>query len=604
MLPYQEKYLNNTSGIIAIIDGRKKTASDFDTWYGEQTAASARLKELRDDNIRILNDKLFPMLDGLHGESEENIKSLVEFGDALMDWRTNLDCGVYVAIHDAMLSMYRYRKDRDGIIRELYKLGMGLYYLRRSVEGVKGAGSDSITFRNELVFTEAGSYIRYYDEIDNEETRGYIIRALANVAICTKDHKRKIAASMRALEITRDEHFRELAPGLPWEAFQRKLHQQMSANRKELSSGDLTMNELAAVLDSCYEVFRPEEGAENPSVRWLWPYYEMEYNCGYVDAELTLNRIERLNGSVPYDQYDMSGLYANVQLPIYYGQLLREDSKALRDPGRIGFYSMAVDKMLKALFTCPAENMDDYYYYLVDLVITSYYETDGVPAYAELIPRFMKRFNMDLYIRSERIGEITEAIAEAIMMEEPGFFDDIGFLTETEDPELKKEAVLKFARESGIYQDFGAIKMNLGRTMAIRELFENEFGMYMLHTVSGYEDLKERSSTEKYADIALGHHRWYDGTDGYPEEYVRNDSQMRQMTDIAAIATELVMAYDADPGADTEALLDEIIAGGGTRFSPMAAAYLADETLRDRIEVILKRDKRELYYEIYQELIS
>ena len=146
--------------------------------------------------------------------------------------------------------------------------------------------------------------------------------------------------------------------------------------------------------------------------------------------------------------------------------------------------------------------------------------------------------------------------------------------------------------------------MNLGRMMAIRELFENEFGMYMLHPVSGYEDLRERRSTEKFADIALGHHRWYDGTDGYPEEYVRNSSEMRQMTDIAAIATELIMSYDESHSGNTEEIIDEIIRGGGTRFSPMAAAYLSDEELRKKLDHILKRDKRELYYEIYRELIS
>ena len=600
MLPYQEKYYNNLKEISSILDERKAAESDFETWFEDRKRMNLRLDELKKENIRILNDELFPVLDGLYGADGETIRGLEEFSDVLMDWRTNLDCGVYVVIHEALLSLYKFRKDRDGIIRELYKLGMGLYYLRRSVEAVKGKTSDSIRFRNELVFTEAGSYIRYFDDIDNEETRGYIIRALANISLCTSDHKRKIATSKRVLDIINDEHYRSLAPGLPWDVFLRRTHQQMSANRTELTDGDLTKEELAAVLDSCYEVFKPEEGAENPSVRWLWPYYEMEYNLGYVDIEMTMNRMERLSGSVDYDQYDMSGLYANVQLPIYYGTLLKEEPKQRKDPHRIGFYGIAVEKMFKTLFTCPGEYMDDYFYYLVDLVISNYYEMEGLPLYREIVPRLMKRFSPRLYMRSRKIGAVNCLIAETILSDDLNFFDDIPFIKAISDPEAKKDALVKYSRECGLYQDFGMLKMNIGHIMSIRDFFETEYEMYQLHTISGYDDLRERKSTEIFADVALGHHRWYDGSGGYPEEYIRNDSPYRQMTDVEAVSTELVMRFNGD----IDKITNDIMSGAGKQFSPLVTAYLQDTDLKCKLNDILERDSKELFFEIYQELIS
>ena len=600
MLPYQKQYIRNTSEIISIADERLEAAQDFESWFLGKKRSAERLEELRAENIDLLSRNLFPVLDSLYGADESTIRSLEEFGDVLMDWNTNLDCGVYVVIHDALLSLYRYHRDRDGMIRELYKLGMGLYYLRRSVEGVPGAESYRFMFNNELVFTEAGSYIRYFDEIDDEETRGYIIRALANISLCTKDHKKKIAASKRAMDIINDKHYRSQAPGLPWDVFLRRIHQQMSANRNELSAGDLTKDELALVLDSCYEVFRPEEEAENPSIRWLWPYYEMEYNCGYVDLDMTLNRIERLSDSMDYDRYDESGFYANIQLPIYYGLLLSEDEKQARDLHRISFYRSACEKMFKALFNCPEERMDDYFFYLVDLVVSDYYEIGGVPEYSELIPKLLKRFNSRLYIRSRRIGELNAVMARTICENEPGFFDDMDFIREIQDPEKKTEAVTKFARECGLFQDFGLIKMNVSRTMGTRNLFENEFEMYQIHTISGYEDLRKRRSTARFADIALGHHRWYDGNGGYPERYIRNDSDYRQMTDITAISTEMVENYDGD----IDKLLDDIISRERKEFSPLVTAYLSDRELRNKLDRILTSDSKEYYWEVYQELIS
>ena len=158
----------------------------------------------------------------------------------------------------------------------------------------------------------------------------------------------------------------------------------MSANRSELSSGGLTSAELAVILDSCYEVFKPEEQNENPSIRWLWPYYEMEYNCGIVSLEPTMRRLESLIERTPKDRYDMSGLYGNVQLPIYYGRLLKDNPKQKEMPAKIRFLNGAYRKMLDTLLTCPAEYLDDYFFYTACAVITDYYEIPGVPTYREV----------------------------------------------------------------------------------------------------------------------------------------------------------------------------------------------------------------------------
>lgn len=64
--------------------------------------------------------------------------------------------------------------------------------------------------------------------------------------------KKHIDKKTRVVDIINYEHYRELAPGLPWDVFLRRTHQQMSANRTELTDGNLSKDELAYVLDSCY----------------------------------------------------------------------------------------------------------------------------------------------------------------------------------------------------------------------------------------------------------------------------------------------------------------------------------------------------------------
>ena len=275
MQPYQRQYIENVREIMRLSDFYSVPRTDFSSWYSAEKANSTHMAELKQENIELLNRYLFPTLDALHEADDACIDELILFADTLMDWKTNLDCGVYVTIHEALLSLYRVRHERNRIIRELYKLGMGLYYLDRAVDGVESKYAGTFRYRNEMVFTEAGSYMKFFEEIQDAETRGYIIRALANISICSEDRKRRIAVTARVLQILKDKFYRDLEPSLPWDTFLRRTNQQMSANRTTLSKGDLSKQELEAIFESCYEVFKPEESAQNPDIRWLWPYYEM-----------------------------------------------------------------------------------------------------------------------------------------------------------------------------------------------------------------------------------------------------------------------------------------------------------------------------------------
>lgn len=595
MLDYQKKYIENMRSIGAARNVYAGIGRGFVSWYETRLREADTVRSLREENTALLNEYLFPELDNLYGADRTVTDSLSEFASELMDWKTNLDCGLYIVIHDALLSLCRTRRDRTGVIRELYMLGMGLYYQRRSVEGIFPHVED-YRYRNELVFTEAASYMPYFEEIEDSATRGYIIRSLANIAICTSVPRRKIAASRRTLEILTDSHYRDLEPGLPWENFLKGTHQQMSSNRAQLSRGDLTKEDLACVLDSCYEVFRPEEASEDPSIRWLWPYYEMEYSCGYADVKTTLERIEELTLRVIADRYEVSDLYGLVQLPIYYGIILRDNPKYRSDPDRVRWLAEAYRRMEEALLSVPAEEMNDYYYYLIDLVFTDFYEMEGVPTYRELTKKLMIRLSGERYITVLKMTEVASVIASALLEPDGNFFDDIPFIATDTDPKKKAEAVRDFARNCALYADFGLIKMNMDRLTQSRNLFEDEENMYRLHTVSGYADLKARPSTEAFADCALGHHSWYDGSGGYPPEYDRLSSACRQMTDVIAVADALVSPGGIRKNAS------EIIRASGSRYSPQVASVLSDGEVLERLEEAAGPSDEALYRRMYDSL--
>ena len=597
MLAYQTKYVENLREILRLCDLYAHTDLPFEAWYEGRRQAEARLLELKAENTRLLTEELFPVLDQLHEASPETIQSLDEFADVLMDWKTNLDCGIYVLIHDAFLSLCRYRKDRAGIIRELYKLGMGLYYLNRMVQSMSRPYRARFYFRDELVFTEAGSYIKYFPEIEDDDTKGYIIRSLANISIAAIDKVRKVEITSRVLQIVQDDYYRSLAPSLPWDVYLRRTHQQMSSCRDTFSRGSLSPDQLAAVLESCHEVFKPEDGNKDPNVRWLWPYYEMEYNLGFVDLTTTLKRLEHLIFLQPEDQYDIAGLYGNVQLAIYYGQLVHENPSLQEDGAVLDFLSRAYHRMLRILTAFPLDLINDYMAYLLGLVISNYYETSQVPTYRQFLLIIMKRYYGKLYISSRKAADLMVLLAETLLEGDPSLFDDIPFLADLKDPEKKKAAILAFARDNGLYHNVGLIKMNVERLLLSRSLLENEYQLEQMHTISGYEDLKSHPSTSDLADAALGHHRWYNGSAGYPEEYVRSKSPYRVMTDLVQLATYLV----DHPQATTRETCDYILSLEHRRFSPLVTVCLNDKEVVERIDQILTGEHPEYYREVYED---
>ncbi len=597
MLPYQEQYVHNAEEISGIWQFTASPGTSFSDWYAERLRIQERLAALREENTALLNEYFYPALDALFEADAETLRSLEEFGDRLMDWKTNMDCGVYVTIHDALLAMMRVRRDRDGVIRELYKLGMGLYYLNRIIAGVEGRETDALLFYNEMVFTEASSYLRYFEELGDDVTRGYVIRCLANISLCSRKRKKRIDIGMRVLEILRDENYRRTAPGLPWDVFMRRTHQQMSTNRSALNRSGLTKEEIAAVLDSCYEVFKQEEGTSNPSVRWLWPYYDMEFSCGYVGLEETVDRLERLIAGTPWNQYDMPGFFGNVELAVEYGKFLKHYPALAEDPKRIRFLDGAYHKMMRTLMTNPASTFDDYLIYTLGKVYSDFYEVEGLISYREVTEKLMVRYSGERYIRSRMAGDMMKVFCRSILAKDPAFFDDIPFAAEETDPAEKEEKLLRFAGDCGFYHNFGMFKMNVERLEFTRPVIEAEARRIRLHTVSGYDDLRARKSTAIFADTARGHHSSYTGDEEDPSGYVRMDSPFRQMTDVAALVSWLM---EGEGGVRERVL--SMTPRERNRFSPPALSYLSDPALCRGLEDILTGDGEAYYREIWRTL--
>lgn len=326
MEPYQEEYIANLREIAALPPRRQPSEETLADYTDRLRRDRARQKQLAARNMALLRENLFPVLDNLPQAGPQETEDLRQFAAALIQGRIELDAILYCQIHQSLLGLARHRRDRDGIIRELYSLGIGRYAQCSKLVGLDLSVSAPYTSQMRLCFVEAAAYLKYFDEIQDPDTRGYILRSLANTALgqfrVTSERVRLIK---NALQIMQDPAYREREPSLPWDRFVRQTHRLMTASISFSRETAMTAQDVADIMESVYAVYDLHAQAEGAmAARPAFHYYAIEYYCGLDSMEGLLSKTERLLNSADLTDFSVEGMYAVISLTAFYCQYLQE----------------------------------------------------------------------------------------------------------------------------------------------------------------------------------------------------------------------------------------------------------------------------------------
>lgn len=610
MQPYQEEYIANLKDI-AVLTARKKPESRTFEEYCEHLLRNKEQAEQKmKRNMELLRGELFPALDHIYEAGEEELRDLQEFAGNLLCGKEELDVGLFCQVHKALLNLARHKKDRSSMIRELYWLGMGYNNLCNKLAGLEKEESEKYTLQMRLCFTEAAAYLKYYAEIDDIETKGYILRSRANMSLGQfKNPSEKIHMVNRTQQILQDKYFQEKAPELPWDRFIYMTHQQMAASISYSKNKVMTSRDLALVMESVYTVYqkRLQEAAERNEqapIRARFAYDALEYYCGLNNLDGLLTKMEALMDAADAELFTEESMYGIISLSAFYCQFLNDYPEKIA--GRKEYIEDLYQKVIAYVEAFPeAEENEALFLYLRQLSYT-FVETDNSISYKEFLRKLQIRFAPDIYAHSRIVGEAAAVFCQMIIEEEPDFFDDIDDIRAITDREEKKREIITFAKECGMLYDIGKINfMNL-YSRTVRQWFEEEYEMAQLHTLVGEAWLSGRASTRRYADVALGHHFWYDASHGYPKAYKRLECQCRQVVDIIGLldwinnVTDTARLYKGVEKTFEEAV-EAAIALEGRRFSPLLTAWLRDKEVTERLRLAFERGRHEAYFDLYTE---
>lgn len=175
---------------------------------------------------------------------------------------------------------------------------------------------------------------------------------------------------------------------------------------------------------------------------------------------------------------------------------------------------------------------------------------------------------------------------------------------------LNSKKCLDFIYEAAFYHDIGKNGIISTVNNDYRPLTDEEYAIIKTHPALGAELLKIAPSLyEKFHDTTLGHHKWYNGKGGYPEDFDNTKSPKRILIDIITLsdcmqaATERV-GRNYKEGKTFDMVMEEFRKGAGTKYNPDLVKFIDahDDVARD-LAVLINDAWVDIYFSIYSKFM-
>ncbi len=603
MRPYQEQYIDNVNKVMVLSDTSGEIPEDIDVFMEKHYENTIQIRRIIQENTELLRRNLFSVLDDIASADQEEIEQLSDFAANLAHGAQSLDLYLHYMIHNALITYARHWGKRDMLIKELYYTALALFYLQ---ENMNFLGERTYSWKMGMLFGEAASFIKVYDEIEDPETRGYIHRSMGNLALSYNiftDGEKKLKAVRRSIQILQDPVFREKTPSLPWDTYLYKSHQERSTAMGLLRRGDTDEQLIREVMESTEYVW--ERQLENsrkhntsPAMRWRVLYQESQYYCGLHPLSHLLTQLEKIYMDCGRDDFSGEGMYGNIFIPAIYGNYLQSNPEYKERKRDIMCHMNR--NVVDYVHRVPNNQLGDLLLRYLLNFLQGFVEYPGEMQQKDIAIKLIACRNLDAYVFSRLTAHMTRMLMQKVIKERPQLL--IGTLScgTIEDINDHKDELLQFAYDAGMLHDIGALSLYRLMLMSARSWMDEESAMFRCHVAAGAEILKRCESTRPFAPIAIGHHVYYNGKGGYPADYCRADNSVQIVTDmvtIAAYASRMTeqMTHDIMPIYTVAEVSERIGREAGTMFHPeLSRMWLSMEK---ELSEYLQIGRKEAYIE-------
>lgn len=210
------------------------------------------------------------------------------------------------------------------------------------------------------------------------------------------------------------------------------------------------------------------------------------------------------------------------------------------------------------------------------------------------------------YAHSLHVAMIAQKLMEGILAYQPELVK--GVLGERRNGKVfwDTKKCMDFIFEAAMYHDIGKNAIISVVNNDFRPLTDGEFAIIKKHPALGAELLKIAPSLyEKFRDTTLGHHKWYNGKGGYPEDFDNTKSPKRILIDIITLsdcmqaATERI-GRNYKSGKNFDRVMEEFRRDAGTRYNPNLVNFIdAHQDVARDLAALINEGWVDIYFDIY-----
>lgn len=210
------------------------------------------------------------------------------------------------------------------------------------------------------------------------------------------------------------------------------------------------------------------------------------------------------------------------------------------------------------------------------------------------------------YAHSVHVAIIAKKITESIISKEPQLLIGTNGCKTVADVKRQRDELIDLVYNGALYHDIGKCAIAPVVSDDYRPLLDEEFALIKRHSEYANRYMRIIPSLMKYRDVALGHHKWYDGRGGYPDSFDNTQSPIRTIIDIVTIADCLQAATEKvgrnyKKRLPFDEVMQELRNQAGTRYNPDVVRFInSQSTLTRSLRHQVEDGWINIYYRIYQ----
>lgn len=219
----------------------------------------------------------------------------------------------------------------------------------------------------------------------------------------------------------------------------------------------------------------------------------------------------------------------------------------------------------------------------------------------EWLFQLLVRRQLPTYLHSVMVMHLAEAFCKEVKRSRPELFQSL--------ESVRREDIISFVRQCALLHDVGKTKITDIVNTQGRKLWDREFLGIKKHPLYGAEMLSMDCDLIKYRDVAMGHHRFYDGSGGYPEEFDNVASAYRIVIDLITICDCIDAATDHlgrnyKRAKTLDMVLQELVEGKGSRYNPDLVEIIEKSSrLKREMSYIVSEGRLDIMYRAYLESV-